>query len=95
MTKLPQGETPTHPRDISAGDLEVAMAAQNNPDLLGQLVELSRGELLSLHHHLSMGERASRAGTRRISRARYRRGRHPRPSLSCEKGSNSRVRGQQ
>jgi len=43
MTKLPQGETPTHPRDISAGDLEVAMAAQNNPDLLGQLVELSRG----------------------------------------------------
>jgi cyclopropane fatty-acyl-phospholipid synthase-like methyltransferase len=44
MTKLSGGETatPRHPRDISAADLEVAMAAQDNPDLLGQLVEISR-----------------------------------------------------
>jgi hypothetical protein len=29
-------------RDISAADLQVAMAAQRNPDLLRHLVELSR-----------------------------------------------------
>ena len=31
-----------HPRDIAAGDLEVAMAAAHRPDLLRQLVEISR-----------------------------------------------------
>jgi SAM-dependent methyltransferase len=32
-----------HPRDISAADLQVAMAARHNVDLLCRLVELSRG----------------------------------------------------
>jgi cyclopropane fatty-acyl-phospholipid synthase-like methyltransferase len=33
---------PAHPRDISPTDLQVAMEAQDNPDLLSHLVELSR-----------------------------------------------------
>ena len=38
-----QNSKPAHPRDISVEDLAFALAAQGNPALLSELVELSRG----------------------------------------------------